>query len=315
MLRFIGRRLLTVAPLVVLLTMVAFALIEMTPGDPALIIAGPDASADAVEHIRRDLGLDQSVIRRYLDYVGSAARGDLGTSYTTGETVTDLIARRLPRTATIAMYALIISVVVSIPLGVIAALRRNRLADRLVTAVAVFLLAVPAFVLAAFLVSFFSLGGLRWFPPTGYVAPGDGLWEWFRHATLPAIAIGTTTVAELTRLARGSLIDAMEEDYVRTARAKGIGERLVVGKHAAKNAAIPFVTILGLNAGRIIGTAVIVEQIFNIRGFGSLGVEAVINRDVPTIQGVVLVSGLIVLTTNFMVDVSYGYFNPRVRRS
>lgn len=313
MLRFLAGRLLTVLPLLLLLTVVVFLLVEIAPGDPAAIIAGPDAPPETVEAIRRDLGLDRPLWERYLTYAGNLLQGDLGTSYLTNEPVTEVIGRALPRTASIAAFAIVISVLSSIPLGVIAALNRNRLVDRLVTSVAVFLLAVPPFVLAAFLVNWFALSGAQWFPATGYVPLTEDFGEWLRYATLPATAIATISLAELTRLARGALVDALEEDYIRTARAKGMGQFWIVSKHAAKNAAIPYVTILGLNIGRVIGAAVIVEAIFNIQGFGQLGVEATLGRDLPTMQGVVLVSGLIVVITNLIVDISYGYFNPRTR--
>ncbi|TQM11311.1 ABC transporter permease [Pseudonocardia kunmingensis] len=313
MLRFVATRLLTVVPLLLLLTLVVFGLVQIAPGDPAAIIAGPEASPEAVEQIRADLGLDRPVWEQYLSYIGNAVQGDLGTSYTTNEPVTEVIGRALPRTVTIAVFAMLLAVAISLPLGVLAALRRNRLTDRLVTGAAVVALAVPPFVLAALLVNYLALGGLQLFPPTGYEPLSEGFDEWFRFAVLPAIAIATISLAELTRQARGSLIDAMEEDYVRTARAKGLGRWWIVGKHAAKNAAVPYVTVLGLNVGRVVGAAVIVEAIFNIQGFGQLGVDAVLSRDLPTMQGVVLVSGVIVLLVNLAVDISYGYFNPRVR--
>jgi peptide/nickel transport system permease protein len=313
MLRFVLTRVLTVVPLLLLLTLVVFLLVQISPGDPAAIIAGPEASSEAIAAIRTDLGLDQPFWARYLSYLAGAVQGDLGTSYATNEPVTEVIGRALPRTATIAVFAMLIAVVASIPLGALAALRRNGIVDRAITGGAVVLMAVPPFVLAAVLVGAFALGGTQFFPPTGYAPLSDGFDEWLLFATLPAIAIATISFAELTRQARGSLIDALEEDYVRTARAKGMSRLFVVGKHAAKNAAVPYVTVLGLNVGRVVGAAVIVEAIFNIQGFGQLGVNAVLGRDLPTMQGVVLVSGLIVLVVNLAVDVSYGYFNPRVR--
>ncbi|WP_181779581.1 ABC transporter permease [Pseudonocardia pini] len=313
MLRFVGTRLITVVPLLLLLMLLVFGLVQIAPGDPAAIIAGPDASAQAVAAIRTELGLDRPVWEQFVSYLGNVLHGDLGTSYTTREPVTEVIARALPRTVTVAAFAMLLAVLVSLPLGVLAAMRRNGPVDRGLTGASVVLMAVPPFVLAALLVNYFALGGLQIFPPTGYAPLTDGLGAWLEFATLPAIAIATISLAELTRQARGSLIDALEEDYVRTARAKGLGRFWTVGKHAAKNAAVPYVTVLGLNVGRIVGAAVIVEAMFNIQGFGQLGVDAVLTRDLPTMQGVVLVSGVIVLVVNLLVDVSYGYFNPKVR--
>ncbi|MEO3822722.1 ABC transporter permease [Actinomadura sp. B10D3] len=316
MLRFLGTRVISVVPLLFLLTLLVFALVQIAPGDPAATIAGPDASPEAVAAIREDLGLDRSPLVQYGDYLANLFQGDLGTSYSTNELVLDRVLDRLPRTASIAALAILFSVVISIPVAVVAALKRNTWIDRLITSTSVVMLALPPFVLAAMLIAWFSLGGLRILPPGGYAELSEaGFAEWLRFAVLPAIAISSISVAELARLGRGSLIDALEEDYIRTARAKGLAGRLVVGKHAAKNAAIPYVTILGLQVGRIVGAAVIVEAIFNVGGFGQLGVEAVLTRDLPTMQGVVLVSGLIVIVMNLVVDVSYGYFNPRMRTS
>ena len=306
----------SIVPLLFLLTLVVFALVQIAPGDPAAIIAGPDASPEAVDAIRRDLGLDQSALTQYVNYVLQVLQGDLGTSYATNEPVLERIISRLPRTASIALLAILISIVLSIPMAVMAALKRNSWIDRAITSTSVVMLALPPFVLAAMLIAWFSLGGLQILPPGGYAEMSeDGFSEWLRFAILPAIAISSISVAELARLGRGSLVDTLEEDYVRTARAKGLSNWLIVGKHAAKNAAIPYVTILGLQVGRIVGAAVIVEAIFNLQGFGQLGVEAVLTRDLPTMQGVVLISGVIVIVMNLIVDISYGYFNPRTRTS
>ncbi|GAA1786849.1 ABC transporter permease [Pseudarthrobacter sulfonivorans] len=312
-LRFLSQRVISLIPLLFLLILIVFVMVQLAPGDPAAIAAGPDASPEAVEQVRRSLGLDGSFLDRLVSYISGAVRGDLGTSYVSKESVTDIISRRLPRTLSLVVLAMIVSVVASIPLGIIAALNKGSWLDRGITGLAVFLLAVPPFVFAAILVGWFALGGLRIFPPTGYMPMSEGFGEWFKYAALPALAIATISLAELTRMMRGSLVDTLEEDYIRTANAKGLNRLRIVGKHAMKNAAIPFITILGLQVGRIIGAAVIVEAIFNIRGFGQLGVEAVLQRDMPILQGVVLVSGLIVIITNLAVDISYGFLNPRTR--
>lgn len=313
MLRFIASRLLTVVPMLLILTVIVFLLVEIAPGDPAAIIAGPDASTEAIEAIRRQLGLDRPMWQQYLSYVWNVLHGDLGTSFATHEPVTDVIARRLPKTLSIGLFAMLMVVILSVPLGILAAVKRDSAYDRLITGSSVFLLAVPPFVLAAILVKWFALGGLQIFPPTGYAPMRGGLGEWLVYATLPAVAVATVSLAELTRQARGSMIEALEQDYIRTARAKGLSKMALVCKHAAKNASVPYVTMLGLNVGRVVGAAVIIEAIFNIQGFGQLGVTAVIDRDIPTMQGVVLVSGVIVLVVTLLVDISYGYLNPRIR--
>lgn len=313
MFRLIVGRVLTLVPLMLMLTIVVFALAHIAPGDPAAAIAGPNANPEMIEQIRVQYGFDRPLWEQYFDYVWRLLHGDLGTSYSTQEPIADVIARRLPRTASICALAILIAIALSIPFGTIAAMKRNTWLDKGITAVAVVFLALPPFVLAAILIQNFALGGLRLFPPGGYVDLSEGLGAWLPYAILPAITIATISVAELTRIGRGSLVDVFEEDYMRTARAKGLSRATIVGKHAMKNAAVPYVTILGLQLGRVIGAAVIVEAVFNIPGFGLLGVEAVLQKDLPTMQGVVLVSGIIVLLANLAVDISYGYFNPRAR--
>ena len=310
MLRYTIQRVLALVPVLAVVTMLVFVFTEQAPVDLAQIRAVETGRSVEVE--RHELGLDRPLVVRYFDYVGDVLQGDFGESGITGQPVAQAITQRLPRTAGIAVLSLLFSLLIAVPFGVLAATRRNSVLDRLLTGGSIAFMAVPSFLFAVFLVSVLS-NSWGWFPPTGYAGITSGLGEFLRFTTLPALALSGIPAAELTRQIRGSLIDALEEDFTRTAKAKGLRPRQVLGKHAAKNAAIPVVTVLGLNVGRIIGGSVIVESIFNVRGFGSLGVESVLNSDIAMLQGIVLVGTLVVVVCNLLVDLSYGYFNPRVR--
>lgn len=311
MLKFVVRRLLTLPLLLLLLTFIVFLMAQVNQADPARIILGDDASAASVTALRDKLGLNDPLFVRYWDYLGNLVHGDLGRSYLTDEPVIDQIHRTLPITLSLVIYAMVIAVMVSLVLGTLAALRRRTIVDRAVTMVSVVLIAAPGFVIGAILIKYLALGDRPFFPVGGYTPLADGFGPWLLTATLPALTIASIPLGELTRMARGSLIDAMDEDYIRTARAKGLNRVRVVGKHGAKNAAVPYVTILGLQTGQMIGSTVIVESIFNTRGFGQLGVASVVRQDLPVLQGMVLVSGVIMILLSLLVDVSYGYFNPR----
>ncbi|MFC9838799.1 ABC transporter permease [Rhodococcus sp. NPDC127530] len=313
MTRFAVQRILLVVPLLLILTLLVFLLVRASPGDPAATIAGPDATAESIAEIRTDLGLDRPLPVQYISYVTDLAKGDLGTSFTTRQPVTEMIGERLPRTLSIALLAMLLSIGLSIPLGVFAASRPGSRLDRAITAGSALAIAIPPFVFAAVLILLLALGSGALFPPGGYAPMSMGFGEWLRYATLPALALALVGLAELTRVLRSSMVEAFEQDYIRTARAKGLGRSVIVLKHAGKNAASVYLTVLGLQIGRVLGAAVIIEAMFNINGFSQLGYEAVLNRDLPTLQGVVLVSGAVVLLVNLAVDLSYGIVNPRIR--
>jgi peptide/nickel transport system permease protein len=312
MLRLVARRLATTVPALLGVMLVALLLLELMPGDPAKIMAGDNATPEAVELIRNDLRLDEPVWERFAHYVGGVVRGDLGRSPGSHQPVWDRISAALPVTLSLGAMALVLAVLIAVPAGTWAALRRGRFVDRAVAAAASVFQAVPPFVVGLALVILLAVER-SWLPSGGFVPLEEDPWEWFRHLVLPASALSLSAAAEVARQTRGALVDTFEQDYIRALRAKGLRERWVVGKHAAKNAATPVVTVLGLQVGRILGGAVVVELIFGMHGFGTLALNAVMTRDIVLIQGVVLVSAVAVLIANLAVDVAYGYLNPRAR--
>lgn len=312
MLKLIARRVLTAVPTVVGVVLISFLLVELMPGDPASIMAGDQATPEAIAQLREELELDRPVMARFGDYLWDAARGDLGTSGGSTTPVWDRISAALPVTVSLGLVAMVFAILIGLLGGVWAALRRGRFVDRAVTTLTSLALAVPSFVLGLALVIFFAVDR-SWFPAGGYEPLASGVWEWLRHLLLPGFALAFVSAAELARQTRGALADTLEQDYIRASRAKGMSERLVLWKHAAKNAAMPVVTVLGLQVVRVLGGAIVVERIFGMHGFGSLAVDAVLTRDLILIQGVVLVAAIAVLITNLLVDVSYGLLNPRAR--
>jgi peptide/nickel transport system permease protein len=311
-LKLVRGRLLRTAPILLGVMLLTLLLLELMPGDPAVIMAGENATPEAVAMIRRDLHLDEPLWARFGRYVGNVVRGDLGRSPGSGIAVWDRISLALPVTLSLAGVGLVFALLLGVSAGTLAALQRDRLADRVVTAVAAVLQAVPPFVAGLALVIVFAVDR-TWLPATGFVSFGEDPWRWFRHLVLPGVTLALIAAAQLARQTRGALIDTLEQDYIRAARAKGLHEQWVIGKHAAKNAATPVVTVFGLQVGAILGGAVVVELIFGMPGFGALALNAVVTRDVVLIQGVVLISAIAVLLTNLVVDISYGYFNPRLR--
>jgi peptide/nickel transport system permease protein len=312
MLRFAGRRLLAVIPLLLILTFVAYVLVDLIPGDAAASVAGEQASPEELESIRTYLGLDDPLPVRYARFLGNVAQGDLGSSIINSQPVSETITRRLPVTVSLVIVTLLLIIVVAVPLGTLAALRPNGVFDRGVTIVAGIVLSVPSFVMGLVLVTYLALNR-SWFPATGYQPLAEGVFGWLQHLILPAIALALHPIAELTRQTRGAMREILDEDYVRTARAYGLRGSAIVSKWAGKNAAITVVTVLGLMAGRLIGGAVVVESIFNLPGVGTLAIDAVTARDISMIQGIVLLAGVVVIIVNLLVDLSYAWFNPRVR--
>ncbi len=312
MLQLIVRRLLIMIPVLFLVSLMVFSMLLLVPGDPAVTLAGENASPEQIDATRTRLGLDDPVLEQYGRWVSGVVRGDLGESLFSSQDVKDAIVQRLPATLSLAMGAIAIAVLVGVPAGILAAIFRGRWVDRVVGVGAASALAMPNYFVAMLLILVFAIWN-PWLPATSFVPFSESPWLWFQHLLLPWITLGLASAAVITRQLRSSLIGVLGQDYVRTARAKGLRGRSVVLKHASKNAAIPVVTVLGTQVAFVLGGSVIVEQVFGIAGVGQLAVTSVLKRDLPIIQGVVVMTTLFVLFANLLVDITYGYLNPKVR--
>ena len=298
--------------LLVGVSLVVFMFDALIPGDPAQVLAGESATLADIERTREQLGLNRPLADRYLDWAGRAVRGDLGRSLYSSQLVGQEIAARLPVTLSMMVLALLISVIAGIGAGVVAALHRGRWADRAIVLVASLGVAMPNFWVGLMLVLLLAIA-LPWLPATGYVPLSESLSGWLRHLALPSLALALAPAAEITRQVRGSVTGFMSRDFVRTATAKGLPRWLVIGKHVLKNTGVTVATVAGIQVSVLLGGSVVIEQVFGLPGIGGLVLEAVIARDLPVVQGIVLVTTLMVLATSLLVELSYGYFNPRVR--
>ena len=312
MARLILHRLGAVIPVLLLVTVGVFTLLHLTPGDPIDAMMAESVDATVKETLRRDLGLDQPIGMQYARWMGRLLRGDLGRSIRNGEPVLENVGRRIRPSLQLAAFAMAISLLVAFPVGIVAAVRRNTSADRVATTFALFGICMPNFLLALLLIFVFGVT-LRWLPISGYTDPLEEPLLGLRSLALPAITLGLALAAVITRTLRSSLLEALAEDYVRTARAKGLSEWMVIRAHVLKNALIPVVTVMGLQLGTLIGGAVITEYVFALPGVGRLVVDAVFARDYPTVQGVVLLIAIGFIVSNLMVDLLYGWIDPRIR--
>jgi peptide/nickel transport system permease protein len=299
-------------PLLLVVCFVVFLLLYLVPGDPAITLAGENASAEQIERTRERLGLNEPFLKQFANWMSGVVVGDLGTSLYSTRSVIGSIGSRLPVTAAVTFASMVVALVISIPAGLIAAARRGGIVDRGAMLLAGLGIAVPSFWLGTLLLLLFALN-LNWFPAVGYSKLGDGVFEWARSLVLPAITLGSSAAAETTRQLRSSMINVLEQDYVRTARASGIRDRRILVKHALKNATIPAVTVIGFQVAFLLGGSVVVERVFALPGLGDLAINAVIQRDFPLVQGVVIVTAVIILLTNLIVDVLYALLDPRVR--
>ncbi len=299
-------------PVLFLVSVIVFYLIHLTPGDPALAMLGEEATPEMVAALRHQMGLDQPLPVQYGTWLAHVLEGDLGRSVRTNKPVSEDIVSRLPVTVELTLLAMLISLAIAIPTGIISATRRNSKADLLVTTVALIGVSMPNFFLAILLIFIFSLY-LRWLPPIGYTPIQENLVENLRGMILPAITLGAATAAVVARLTRSSLLEVLGQEYIRTARAKGLSERVVVLGHAMKNAMIPVLTIVGLQVGGLLGGAIITETLFVLPGIGSLAVNAIFSRDFPVVQGDVLFLAVVFMGTNLVVDILYGFLDPRIR--
>ena len=308
----IVRRLLATVPVLLLVTAGVFALLHLTPGDPVDAMMAESADASAKESLRRELGLDRPIAVQYAAWMGRLLRGDLGRSIRNGEPVIENVSRRIRPSLELALLAMAISLAVAFPIAIASAVRHNTGVDRLGTTFALFGICLPNFLLALLLIFVFGVR-LRWLPISGYLDPLEEGWSGLRSLVLPAVTLGLALAAVITRTLRSSLLEVLAEDYVRTARAKGLSEWVVIRGHVLKNALIPVVTVLGLQLGTLIGGAVITEYVFALPGVGRLVVDAVFARDYPLVQGVILLIALAFIVSNLLVDLLYGWIDPRIR--
>jgi peptide/nickel transport system permease protein len=312
MLGYLVRRLLATIPVIGMVAFFVFSLLYLTPGDPAAVIAGDIATVEDIERIRHSLGLDQPLLPRFWAWASAVLHGDLGISIFTNLPVTQLIGQRVEPTLSLALCTLIVSVLIAVPIGVIAAWRAGKLIDRLVMLFSVAGFSIPVFVLAYVLIYLFAIE-LDWLPVQGYTPLREGVWPWLRHLILPSIALGTIYIALIARITRATMLEVLAQDYVRTAHAKGLAPSAVLMRHALKNAAVPIVTIIGIGVALLISGVVVTESVFAIPGIGRLTVDAIIRRDYPIIQGVILLFSTIYVLVNLAVDLSYRLFDPRIQ--
>ncbi|HMS05619.1 MAG TPA: ABC transporter permease [Burkholderiaceae bacterium] len=316
MLRFLLTRLAAVLPVLLVVAVVVFLILRLTPGDPAAVIAGNNATNEDIERIREQLGLTKPLWQQFGIWLGDLLKGDLGYSFYLNKPVTELIAQRIEPTLSLAAGTLLIAIALAIPLGTLAAWRMGGWLDRLLSVFSVAGFSVPVFVTAYVLIYLFALK-FDWFPVQGYrrlFGPGSGgVGDWLRHLVLPWVTLSTIYVALIARVTRASVSEALTEDYIRTARAKGLPERAVLLRHALANAAIPVATVIGIGVALLIGGVVVTETVYAIPGLGSLTVDAVLNRDFPVIQGVVLFFSVLYVLVNLLVDMSYLVLDPRIR--
>jgi len=306
------RRVLSTIPVMAIVALFVFSLLYIAPGDPAAIIAGDQATPADVERIRAGLGLDRPFLIRFGEWVWNVLNGNLGTSIFTNLPVTHMIQQRLEPTISLMILTLIISLSIAIPAGVIAAAKQGSWIDRLIMVMAVFGFSVPVFVVGYILAYLFALQ-LDWFPVQGYTPLSAGFWPWLQNLILPAVALGGVYIALIARITRATMLEVLSQDYVRTAKAKGVGSRTILFLHALKNAAVPIVTVIGIGVALLIGGAVVTESVFAIPGLGRLVVDAILRRDYPVIQGVVLLFSFVYVLVNLGVDLLYTVFDPRIR--
>jgi peptide/nickel transport system permease protein len=308
---YIIRRVLAIVPVMAVVAVIVFLLIHLSPGDPAALIAGDFASADDIAKLRVALGLDEPLWRQFGLWAGKLLQGDLGTSIFTHVPVTQLLAQRVEPTLSIAALTMLVSIIVAVPLGVLAAYRAGTWIDRLVMLFAVLAFSVPVFLVGYLLIYGFAIK-LQWLPVQGYVSLSEGVGPWLRNLTLPCINLALVYIALITRMTRATVVEVLHEDYIRTARAKGLAV-LPVLEHALRNAAIPIATTVGVGLALLIGGVVVTETVFAIPGIGRLVIDAVQHHDYPVIQSVLLLSAGTYVLINLLIDLSYRLFDPRIR--
>jgi peptide/nickel transport system permease protein len=314
MLGYIVQRILAAIPVMGFVALFVFLLLRLTPGDPAAIIAGDAATQAQLETIRERLGLNDPLHVQFFTWIGNLLRGDFGTSIISGTPVLRMIASRLEPTISLAITTIVLSVVIAVPLGVIAAWRQGTLIDRFVMALSVVGFSVPIFVIGYMMIQIFAME-LRWLPVQGFRSITDGFWPFAERMILPTLTLTLLYIALIARITRTSMLEILGEDYVRTAYAKGLTENRVLMRHALRNCAVPIVTVIGIGFALIISGVVVTESVFNLPGIGRLTVDAVLARDYPVIQAVILLASLVYVVINLLIDISYVFLDPRIRYS
>lgn len=309
---YIVRRLLAVVPVMVTVAVFVFFLVRLAPGDPAAIIAGEDATEEAIEAVRAKLGLDRPMLEQFVIWVGRLLQGDLGMSIFSNLPVSHLIAQRLEPTVALTLSTLLVAICLAVPIGVVAAWKARKLADRVVMIFAVLGFALPGFLVAYVLIYLFAVK-LNWLPVQGYRPLSEGFWPFVEGLILPSVTLGTTYMALIARITRASMLEVLSQDYIRTANSKGLATKRVLLLHALKNAGVPIVTVIGIGIALLISGVVITETVFNIPGLGRLTVDAVLKRDYPIVQGLILVFAAAKVIVNLLIDISYVFLDPRIR--
>jgi len=312
MLDFIARRLVAIIPVLTVVAVLVFLMLRLTPGDPAAVIAGDNATSDQINDIREKLGLNEPIWTQFAIWIGNILQGNFGESFFFKKTVAELIAQRIEPTLALATCTLIFAVCISVPMGVMAAYRQGSLFDRVVMAFAVMGFSVPGFVIGYCLIYVFAIE-LGWLPVQGYIRIGVNFWQFLERMVLPSLTLSVGFVALISRITRASVLEVLNEDYIRTARAKGLSNRVVLMRHALRNAAVPILTVIGIGVAILIGGAVVTESVFALPGLGRLTVDAIVRRDYPVIQGVLLVVSGVYVLINLAVDVLYVVLDPRIR--
>ncbi|MGK9168607.1 ABC transporter permease [Inquilinus limosus] len=312
MLTYLARRILAILPVILVVALVVFLLLRLTPGDPAAIIAGDQATPEQLAAIRAALGLDQPLSTQFVGWIGRLLHGDLGVSLISKVPVLQMVGQRLEPSLSLAVLTILVAVAVAVPLGTLAAWRQGGWVDRITMSVSVLGFSVPVFVVGYLWILLFAI---EWklLPVQGFKSLADGLWPFLQRMILPVMTLSLVYIALIARITRTSVIEVLGEDYVRTARAKGISERAVLFRHALRNAAVPIVTVIGIGIALLISGVVVTESVFNLPGIGRLTVEAVLARDYPVIQAVILLTSFVYVAVNLVIDLAYTALDPRIR--
>jgi peptide/nickel transport system permease protein len=312
MLAYVIKRVLATLPVLAVVAILVFALLRLTPGDPAAIIAGSSATTQDVEGIRAKLGLDQPIVTQFIVWIGNMLAGDFGESFFFKKQVADLVLDRVEPTLMLSLTTMILSIAIAVPLGVLAAYRHGTWIDRIVMGFSVLGFSVPVFVIGYALIYIFSIE-LGWLPVQGYQPLAEGLGGCLLRLILPSVTLSVIYIALIARITRTSVLEVLGEDYIRTARAKGLTDYVVLMRHALRNAAVPIVTVIGIGIALLIGGVVVTESVFSIPGLGRLTVDAVLARDYPTVQAVILLFSFVYVLINLLVDLAYTGLDPRIR--